>query len=43
MASGIGAVEAGGTDSVGSSSYCACLACGGTRGAGLGKAPRGAK
>ena len=43
MASGIGAVEAGGTDSVGSSSCCVCSTYGGTRGAGLGGAPRGAE
>ena len=41
MASSIGVVGAGGTDSVGSSSYCACSACGGTGGAGLGGAPKG--
>ena len=43
MASGIGIVGAGGTDSVESLSYCAYSACGGTRGAGVGKAPRGAE
>ena len=39
--SGIGGVGAGGTDSVGRSSCCAYLACGGTGGASLSRAPRG--
>ena len=43
VASGIGGAGAGGTDSVGSSFYCACSAYGGIRGAGLGRAPRGAE
>ena len=43
MALGIGVVGVGGTDSVGSSFYCACSAYGGIRGAGLGRAPRGAE
>ena len=43
VASGIGGAEAGGTDSMGSSSCCACSACGGTGDAGLGGATRGAE
>ena len=43
VASGIGGAGAGGIDSMESSSYCACLAYGGTGGVGLGGAPRGAK
>ena len=39
MASGIGTAGACGTDSMGSSSYCAYSACGGTKGGG--GAPRG--
>ena len=40
MASGIGAAWASGIDSMGSSSCYAYLACGDTRGVGLGRAPR---
>ena len=43
VASGIGGAVVGGTDYVGSSSYCVCSACGGIGGAGLGRAPRGAE
>ena len=43
VSSSIGGAGAGGTDSVGSSSCCAYLAYGGTGGAGLGGAPRGAE
>ena len=44
MASGLdGAVGAGGTDSTGSSSYCACSAYAGTRDVGLGGAATGAE
>ena len=43
VASSVGAVRAGGTDSMGSSSCCACLACGGAGGTGLGGALRGAE
>ena len=43
VASGIGGVGVGGTNSMGSSSCYACSACGGTKDAGLGGAPRGAE
>nr|CAN70504.1 hypothetical protein VITISV_024960 [Vitis vinifera] len=43
VALGIGGAGVGGIDSVGSSSCCAYSACGGTRNAGLGGAPRGAE
>ena len=43
VALGIGGAGVGGTDSVGSLSYCVCSAYGGTKGAGLGRAPRGAE
>ena len=43
MASGIGVVGAGGIDSMGNSFCYVCSAYGGTGGAGLGGAPRGAE
>ena len=43
VASGIGGVGVGGTDSVGSASCYAYSTCGGTGGVGLGGAPRGAE